>query len=241
MKKTLIVLALAWTGCASAGDLYHDPEYRKREALPASLMRDEKALLSEEAVQRLLASRIQIPEKAKLAVCPLEHRGFLSEEWEIGFHRIHVARPVEFIQAGKEYLTALEDPLVKTGRFVEVSHLPGLLVPAEPSLTRLREAAALMQADLLLVYRTRCELVTSRGFLFFSDDEVAVHGWIELFLLDVKTGVIPYAETFGGLHVEKEASEDSRLSDTQRRAEKEGTLDVIRKAVEGLTAFLSKR
>ena len=119
--------------------------------------------------------------------------------------------------------------------------MPRLLVPADPSLTRLREAAALMQADLLLVYRTRTELVTSRGFLFFSSDEVAVHCSMELFLLDVKTCVVPFAETFDGLHREKDSGEDQGLVDTQRRSEKLATLEVIRKAAGGLVGFVGRR
>ncbi len=237
MRQILIVLALASAGCGSAGALHSDPAYRERETLQTSVMKDEKAILSEDSIQKLLASRIVIPDKTKLAVFPLEHRGLHGEAW-MGHS---YTRPIEFIQAEKEFLTAVEDPLMKTGRFKEISHMPRLLLPSEPSLTRLREAAALMQADLLLVYRTRSELVTSRGFLFFSKDEVAVNSSIELFLMDVKTSVVPYAETFDGVHTEKEVSADRGIVDTQRRAEKEGTLKVIRKATEGLVGFLGRR
>ena len=68
MKKVLVVLALSWAGCASAGNLVHDPGYGRREPLSVSLLKDEKAALLEEAIQRLLASRIGIAEKAKLTV-----------------------------------------------------------------------------------------------------------------------------------------------------------------------------
>lgn len=237
MNKLLIAASLALAGCGTAGAMYSHPSYRQRDTLQASLLKDEKAMLSEEAVQRLLSSRIVVPASGKLAVFPVDHRGAHGEDWT-GHSYV---RPIEFIQAEKEFLTALEEPLLKTGRFKEISHMPRLLAPSEPSLTRLREAAALMQADLLLVYRTRSELVTSHGFLFFSSDEVAVHSSMEFFLLDVKTCVVPYAETFDGLHVEKEAKGDKGIVDTQRRAEKLATLQVIRKASEGMVGFMGRK
>ena len=113
-----------------------------------------------------------------------------------------------------------------------------MLLPSELSLTRLRESAALMQADLLLVYATRGERATSR-YLFIAN-EVKVVTSLEVFLLDVKTGVIPYAEAFEGIRTVKQSDEDDRLEETQRRAEREGILDVLRQTAGSLRAFFAK-
>ena len=233
--KTLICLALfATVGCAhSSGELYHSAEYQRRPSINASLVKDEKAMLSEEAIRTLLGSKVRIPDRVKLAVLPLGHWGTHGEEhWGYGF-----AREIDFPQERRTYLEALEKPLAGTGRFTEITHVPALMIPPEPSLTRLREAAALMQAELLLVYSTRSHLVTWQSI--WVKDEVRAMASIELILLDVRTGVVPYAETFDDEHLEKEKSEDLSVTELQRRAERLATLKVMARAAEGLKKFMA--
>lgn len=233
MKYLLCLAVLAVPGCAGAGSLYQSAEYQKRPSLNESLVRDDKAMLSQEAIQRLLESKIRIPDRVKLAVLPLGHAGSQGgKDWGYGF-----TRPMQLLQEHKQYLSALETPLAETGRFSEITHVPSLMLPAEPSLTRLREAAALMQADLLLVYSTRSQLVTWTSI--FVKDEVRATAAIELILIDIRTGVVPYAETFDDDHLEYEASDDVAIVDTQRRAERVATLKVMTKAAGGLKRFMS--
>src|SRR5262245_14368516 len=160
MRILISVIAFAAVGCSGAGSLYRSPEYQGRPSLNASLLKDERAVLSEDAIRTLLGSRIRIPDRAKLAVLPLGHQGTHGEER--GYGAYGFSREVEFPQERKAYLDALEKPLVETGRFTEITHVPAMMLPEEPSMTRFREAAALMQAELLLVYSTRSHLVSWR-------------------------------------------------------------------------------
>ena len=137
------------------------------------------------------------------------------------------------------YLEALEGPLAATGRFSEITHVPALMLPPDPSLTRLREVAALMQAGLLLVYSTESHIVTWVSPFLFSRDQVRVLASIDLILLDVRTGVVPYAETFHAEHLERERSKDLSIVETQRRAERKATLLVLGRAAEGLKRFMA--
>ena len=226
--KPLSFLALLAAGCSPAGDLYHDPSYRDREVLQTSLMKPENPLIPEEGIQRMLKSRIEIPPRAKLAVHAFPHRSVELGAW---------IRP-EIMEARKDALEALEGPLLETGRFSEITHVPRMLLPSDPSLTRMREAAALMQADLLLVYATRSERATSR--YVFIPNEVKVATSLEVFLMDVKTGVVPFAEAFEVIRTVKESKEDDRLAETQRRAEREGIVESLRRAAESLKGFFQK-
>ena len=237
MKKLICLIALTAVGCVQAGQQYHSAGYQGRPTLNASLVKDDKAMLSEEAIRTLLESRIKIPERVKLAVLPLGHTGTHGEEQ--GWGAYGYSREVEFPQERKAYLEALENPLALTGRFKEITHVPAMMLPPEPSLMRLREAAALMQAELLLVYSTRSHLVSWRGLFHIAKDEVRALSSIELVLLDVRTGVVPYAETFEAEHLEKEKSEDLALVETQRRAERKATLLAMGKAAEGLKRFMA--
>jgi len=145
-------------------------------------------------------------------------------------------RGIDFLQGRQPVVEALEKPLMMTGRFVEVTHVPSNLLPEEPSIQRMREVAALMQAHLLVVLETGSELVTYHGGLF-SKDEVEAMAMIELFVMDVRTGAIPYARTHQGVDTTKEIGDDWTIEQTQRRAERQATLRVVTEAAEGLAAF----
>ena len=233
MKKLICLAALMLAGC-EAGSLYRSEEYQGRPLIHASLVKDEKALLSEEAIRTLLESRIRIPERVKLAVLPLGHHGTHDDNryWRD-------SHQADFVQHKKAYLEALEGPLAETGRFPEITHVPALMLPPDPSLTRLREVAALMQAGLLLVYSTESHIVTWVSPFLFSRDQVRVLASVDLILLDVRTGVVPYAETFHAEHLEKERSKDLSIVETQRRAERKATLLVLGRAAEGLKRFMA--
>jgi hypothetical protein len=228
--KTLLFLAILAAGCAPMppGELYHDPAYRERDVLQTSLMKPENALIPEEGIQRLLKSRIEIPPRAKLAVHSFPHRSVELGMW---------TRP-EIMENQKGALEALEGPLQETGRFSEITHVPRMLLPPDPSLTRMREAAALMQADLLLVYATRSERATSRHV--FIANEVKVATAVEVFLMDVKTGVVPFAETFEVVRTVTQSKEDDRIAETQRRAEREGIVEALKQTAESLRRFFEK-
>ena len=61
---------------------------------------------------------------------------------------------------------------------------------------------------------------------------------IELILMDVRTGVVPYAETFEDEHLEREDSKDLSVVELQRRSERLATLKVMARAAEGLKRFM---
>ncbi|HLF92770.1 MAG TPA: hypothetical protein VJB14_04870, partial [Planctomycetota bacterium] len=113
--KAVIVLVMAGMGCTyAAGGLRSEQEYGERQLLRNSLMKPENALISEEGIQRLLASRIEIPKRAKLAVHAFSHRSVELGGW---------TRP-EILEARKDALSTLEGPLGATGRFSEITHVP---------------------------------------------------------------------------------------------------------------------
>jgi hypothetical protein len=228
--KGVIILTLLAVGCAhgSAGALYTSEEYQDREGLAVSVLKPEQALIPEEGIQRLLRSKIEIPARAKLAVHAFPHRSV-----ELG----HWSRP-EILESRRDALSALEGPLSETRRFSEITHVPRMLLPEDPSLTRLREAAALLQADLLLVYATRSERSTS--VYLFVPNEVKVATSLEIFLMDVRTGVVPYAEAFEVVRTVAQTKDDDRVAETQRRAEREGIVETLKEAAESLRAFFQR-
>lgn len=232
---SLLIVFLLIAGCetyTSSGRLHHTPEYQEREILAHSLIKDEKAILSEEAIQKILTSKIMIPKPAKLAIFRFEHQSTSLRR----YYGFRYAVDSEFIQNSKEYLKTFEEPLWKTKHFSEITILPKMLFSEGVSLTRMREVAALMQADLLLVYKTNSFVVTTTGL--FVRDRAKAYSSAEILLLDIRTGIIPYTYVFDEIHTEKRIS-DEKIIEMERRAEKEATIIVLKKAAEGLVKFFS--
>lgn len=132
---------------------------------------------------------------------------------------------VAVIQLGQEfYLTWSRDYLVTddpfrqrlTGRLTEsprihdASYLPDMLVPEQKSAPRLREAAALHQADLLLVYRSSCSSSHTLRFFFFSVFGASRSEGtcdVEAVLFDVRTGFVPMTTTVSKPYSAERSSE----------------------------------
>ncbi len=225
-----LALALTCSACGTAGFQARDPAYQARPVLTKSLIRSSEAVLSEDAIQALLTTRIQLPDDAKAAVFSLGSEESADPHWNW--------RADEMLQNHRALLDSIENSLLASERFTEVTHLPSLLVPAEPSLVRLREAAALMQADLLVTYRTQSQMIYD--FNLFSKDEVKAHAVIELMLVDVRTGVIAYADTQESFHIEKQRSSDADRFDTTKRATLIATQRAVEEVAVGLGEFVTE-
>lgn len=240
MRYLIILLSLfVSAGCAmpSQARLYNNPDYQKRETLTQSLIKSDKSTLSEEAIQKMLTSKIVIANPAKLAIFKFEHSSPSNERYyEWSSHSY--LESSEFIKNSQDYLSHIQKPLEETKRFSEITILPKMLMTESPSLVQMREAAALMQADLLLVYKTDSFLVTDLGFIF-TKDKVNAYGSVEIVLLDIRTGIIPYAHVFDSFHEETSISGDKDVMETERRAEKIVTMNTLGKAADDLVKFLT--
>ena len=164
-----IIVLCAMAGCSASPyqRLYQNPDYGKRETLSSSLMKSEQSILTEEAIQKLLNSKIVIPNQSKLAILRFEdnsssndYASYYPSYW---WGRSSYLRSSEYIRNSQEYLNKIRESLEKTNRFTEITILPKILITESPSLIRMRESAALMQANLLLIYKTDSFLATDIG------------------------------------------------------------------------------
>ena len=68
----VVLTGLLLTGCLAAhkdaAPLMSSSEYQARPPLEASLFPSDQAVLGDEAIKRILSSKVELPEKAKVAV-----------------------------------------------------------------------------------------------------------------------------------------------------------------------------
>ncbi len=218
MNKTWFLL-LIFTGCSTLQKNTSPDylaEYKNREPLAASLL-DSEGKMDEGGIQKLLQSKIQLPQKMHLAIL------FFSENNQ---QRILSPRSESFFQ------------LDSWGSQIQaISPMPQLLIGEKANLFTLRRAAALLQADLLLVMRPTTQ-TDWRTFLFRAEAKAV--SAVEVLLLDVRTSVVLFsAISTGSVQLDKEA-DDYSYREMLERAKAEGEFQAQEKVPELVRTFLAR-
>lgn len=237
------VLAVLVCGCISE-DLdarRHPPMEAKSlyNAVPAqpllteSLFKSDQAVMEEEAVRRILESKVNLPANARVAI--MKFPG--TENTAMRYYGQYYWRVEDYIKAQQEYIDTISKKLIASGRVREASPLPSLLTPHNVSIPVLREAAVRLQADLLLVFRLSSDLYYEARW--FKQDEVKAYSTCEIVLLDVRTGIIPFTTIATKDRIEKKSETDQNVSETMRRAEMGAVTDSLHAACDSLATFLA--
>ena len=233
--KILFILAAACVGILACGcrsmpgqvtSLPASDEYLAKEPLATSLFPADQAVLNDEAVARILSSRLELPAKAKLALMKFPDGRLSRAYW----------RDEEQLKLVQSQVELLSNALLGSEHIAEVTPLPSLMTPSRVSIPVLREAAVRMQADLLLVYRIGSETYSqSRAF---AKDKVKAYSTCELVLLDVRTGLVPFAKVVSRENLELKQPADLDLSETMRRAEQKSAAEALKSAAQELVVYV---
>src|SRR2546428_5748218 len=151
-KLFAVALAAAiLSGCASASKqlVMTTPEYGEKPRIATSLFPSDQAVLGDEAIARILSSKLELPAKGKLALMKFPD----SEGWGSRYYGRYYWRNEEYQRIQQAQIEALSAPLISSDHIAEVTPLPLLMTPQQISIPVLREAAVRLQADLLLVFR----------------------------------------------------------------------------------------
>jgi len=207
-------------------------EYAAKPPIAKSLFPSDQAVLGDEAVSRILSSKVELPAKAKLALMRFRD----VEEWGSRYYGRYYWRDEEYVKLQQLQVETLSKALLASDQIVEVVPLPSLMTPQQASIPVLREAAVRMQADLLLVYRVSTD--TYSQYRAFAKDKVKAYGTCELVLLDVRTGLVPFTRVVSRERLELMQSGDLDLSETMRRAEQASAVETLNAAAEDLVTFV---
>ena len=152
MKNAFLILTVSIfiVGC-STPRMMMDRDYQERPKLETSLFRGDQDFISEDAVQKILSSKIQIPPKAKVAI--FKYEGNEEERLALTYYGYNYWRSENYIKLQQQLIDTLQSQLVSSGRVIEATLLPSILVPKQPTVTTLRQAGVRLQADLILVFR----------------------------------------------------------------------------------------
>ena len=195
----------------------------------ASLFPSDAEILSDEQIRRILETRVAVPDRARIALLHLNHRSLGRYfSWSNYYGGTAAERLAD---------DALVRDLRESPSIADAAYLPSLLLPAERSVPRLREAAARFQSDLLFVYATDCQ-VFSR-YRVFKADESKAQCTAEAALLDVRTGVVPFTAKAEEEFVVEQRKSDADFAETIERAEASAAQAAVRSTARSLVDFLA--
>ena len=211
-------------GCSSVSKDYgymSGADYQKRPQLRQSLL-DSSGALNETAVQKILTSKVALPKTVNLAVVRLSDS---SEGLDFQMIDQEVAE--------KFYNKANWGPRVQS-----VIPVPQVMIAKPATLTSLRQAAALLQADALLIIKP----VSYSDFKFqwFEDDKAKGITSLEVLLLDTRTSVVPYTSIVTETaEIAKDKSDYSQY-ELLGRAKKASEAKALMQVAPALQKFMSK-
>lgn len=213
LPSLVIALLLAGCGRASAPALDdYGPSTgamtrAERPALTESLFNEDQTLLGNDELKRILASPIVLPDQAKLAVVRF---GRLPYWW--GWSE-------DFVRTNEQIDTTFLGGLRRSARLREVAYLPSLVTPPVMTIPHVRQAAARLQADLVLIYRT--STYNYERHRWFKASRTKAYCTVQAVLLDTRTGVIPFSTIVNEQFAARESKRDHGFDETMARAEQQ--------------------
>ncbi len=231
---TLVSAGVLLLGCKSMPQavtpVMATAEYAAKEPISTSLLPSDQAVMSDDAVGRILSSKLELPAKAKVALMK-----FPGAEGSRDYGRYYW-RDEDYLKLQQSQVDTLTQALQASEQIAEVTPLPSLMTPSRVSIPILREAAVRMQSDLLLVFRVSSD--TYSQYRTFAKDKVKAYSTCELVLLDVRTGLVPFTRVVSRERLELKQSADLDLSETMRRAEQASAAEALKAAAEDLVIFV---
>lgn len=232
MRISLSLVLVAALGCATSV-----PRTQEAPATPeeqtVSLFPSDAAVLSDEAIAKILDTKVALPRKASVALLHIEHRS-AGRFWGWGPYWTALGPTVQ-----QETAAAVSAVLSSSPRIRDAANLPTFLLPEKATVGHLREAAARSQADLVFVYRTDCQAY--ERYRFFQANQARAFCSAESALFDVRSGIVPFTTRALEEFTVEQRSSDAGFLETVRNAEARAFTDALEVNARALIVFLGER
>jgi len=230
LRILVLLLLVAAVGCATSPGGMRQAANTEEEGRTVSLFPSDAAVLSDEAIAKILDTRVRLPAHLRVALLHIEHRS-AGRFWGWGPYWTTLGP-----SAQQEVAAAVIGALRSSPRVQLASNLPSFLLPEKATVGHLREAAARFQADVVFVYRTDCQAY--ERYRFFQADQAKAFCSAESALLDVRSGIVPFTtRSLRDFTVTQQGS-DAGFLETVRKAEAQAFTAALEENARALVGFL---
>jgi hypothetical protein len=232
MKKRILILPFIALLFVQCGSTYSRMNNSSKNIITESLFNDKDRTLSEENIKTLLDGKLVLPDTLRLAVFKVGMNNHFYS------NMLYTRNYESSIKGQQSLFDSLAVRLKQNVRVEQVHSIPTMMLSAYPNITQLREASVRLQSDVLIVYSTTSDIYYHSKII--KKDEIKAFATTELFLLDVRTSLIPFSTVVTKDYVAKEIKGELN-AETRKRAEQEATLLTLLEIGEQVKTFLSKR
>ncbi len=221
----LIILCFLIKACA-VSSLDRSSDYYQPNNLPSQSLVNESVFgENDKRINQMLLYKIKLPKKSRIAILKLNRNNnqhYLSNN---------------MVQLNEKLVTRLITQLRSSNRVYDASFLPAMLIPSQPTVPALREAAARFQADLLLTYQTSCN--SYQKYNFMTADETRAYCSVESVLLDIRSGIISKSVVSTQDFNLANQKTDKNFTETIKKAELNATSTALGKVAIAITDYLN--
>jgi hypothetical protein len=231
----LVALPTLAVGCSTVGssgetvpDEMRSAKFSSENlvASPAesSLFPGDQLVLTDQQIDKIFATRVAVPDGAKLSV--IRYGGWPIRFWSEEFARLDQQSMEDFL--GK--LRAVK-------RLSTVQVMPEMLLPRQMDIPHLRETAARVQAELLLIYRPGSRSYQKSRFL--KKDATRAYCTVEVAVLDTRSGVVVYTTRASENFAAEQSTRDMSFDETVGRAERQAVGRAMARIGDDVATFLN--
>lgn len=199
-----------------------------RVPITESLFNDKDRTLSESDIQKLLEGRLKLPDTLRLAV-------FKTGMNNHFYNKFYFQADENSVKAQQSYIDTLVAGLKYNTRVESVHPIPSLMLSANPTITQLRETSVRLLSDLLIVYSTTSDIYYK--FKAFKKNETKAFATTEVFLMDIRTGLVPFSTVVTKDYYTKVIKDESQ-DETRKRAEREAVILTLVEIGKQIDTFL---
>ena len=172
---------------SACGSTY--PAYQNQKpVLSESLFPGDQNLMSQADINRILDSQIAIPDNQNIAIFRYPDQDYRSLSNVYGSQYWYNE---SYMKQQQTYMDTLSNVLLSSNKIKGVRVIPSMLEPAQKDVPHLRQTSVRLHSPLLLVFRMESDLY--RNYKFLKGSDLKAFSTVEMILLDVRTGIIPFS------------------------------------------------
>lgn len=198
-----------------------------------SLFNDNTSTISEENIQRILEGNYKLIPQLRVAMINLEASSQLKKAY------VNYWNDEQYLKTQQSHLELFAEKFLQSSRVTKLSIIPNILISKSPSFTNIREAAVRMQADIVVIYSITGD-VYSR-YKLFSKSDIKAFATIQLIVLDIRTGLIPFSTIVSKDFLSQKKKEELDNAEAVRRIQNDAVLLTINEVGQKISIFLNAK
>jgi len=144
----------------------------------------------------------------------------------------------QYLKSQQQYLDLFNEKFKSSNRVKSISTIPDILISKNPTFTSIRESAVRTQSDIVVIYSINSDIYSH--YKLFSRTNIKGFATIQLIILDVRTGLVPFTKIITKDFQDKKNETDLNESEATNRIKNQAVLLAIDEIGKQIIEFLNK-